>query len=86
MQNADLGDALYSLAMVYVGQGKYGLAEPRFKLAEKIRENTLGLTSPLLAQTMEDHAALLKSMGRNKEADRLIVLASAIRRSQKKSK
>jgi tetratricopeptide (TPR) repeat protein len=86
MQNADLADALYSLALVYEGQGKYGLAEPRFKLAEKIREGTLGLTSPLLAETMEAHAALLKSMGRNEEADKLIVLSSAIRRNQKKNK
>ena len=74
------------LRMVYVGQGKYTRAEPEFKLTEKIRERTLGLTSPVLAQTMEDHAALLKSMGRNAEADKLIVLASAIRRTQKKSK
>jgi tetratricopeptide (TPR) repeat protein len=86
MQNTELADALYSLALVYVGQGKYGLAEPRFKLAEKIRESTLGLTSPLLAETMEAHAALLKSMGRNEEADKLIVLSAAIRRNQKKNK
>lgn len=66
IENPELADAVYSLALAYVGQGKYALAEPRFKLAEKIRESTLGLTSPLLAQTMEDHAALLKSMGREK--------------------
>jgi len=85
MQNADLADALYSLALVYVGEGKYGLAEPRFTLTEKIRENTLGLTSPLLAQTMEDHAALLKSMGRTEEANKLITISSAIRRADKKT-
>jgi tetratricopeptide (TPR) repeat protein len=84
VENAQLADALHSLALTYAEEGKYSLAEPRFKLAEKIRENTLGLTSPLLAQTLEDHAALLKSMGRNEEADKLTTLAGAIRRSQKR--
>jgi tetratricopeptide (TPR) repeat protein len=84
MQNTELADAVHSLALTYVGEGKYVLAEPRFKLAEKIRENMLGITSPLLAQTMEDHAALLKAMGRDQQADKLLVIASAIRRNQKK--
>jgi tetratricopeptide (TPR) repeat protein len=78
-------DALHSLALNYAGEGKYLLAEPRFKLAEKIRENKLGLTSPLLARTMEDHAALLKAMGRDKDAERLILMAAAIRRNEKKN-
>jgi len=82
----EFADALYSLAMTYSGQAKYALAEPRFTLAEKIREKTLGLTSPLLAQTFEDHATVLKSMGRDKEAARLLVLATAIRRTEKKEK
>jgi tetratricopeptide (TPR) repeat protein len=84
MQNTDLADAVHSLALTYVGEGKYVLAEPRFKLAEKIRERMLGITSPLLAQTMEDHAGLLKSMGREQQADKLLVIAEAIRRNQKK--
>jgi tetratricopeptide (TPR) repeat protein len=86
MQNALLADALHSLALTYEGEGNYALAEPRFTLAEKIRQNTLGITSPLLALTMEDHAALLKRMGRDKEAARLAVLSGAIRRSEKKEK
>jgi tetratricopeptide (TPR) repeat protein len=84
MRNTDLADAVHSLALTYVGEGKYVLAEPRFKLAEKIRESMLGITSPLLAQTMEDHAALLKSMGREQQANKLLVIAEAIRRNQKK--
>ena len=82
MQNADFADALYSLAQLYVAEGKYALADSRFKLCEKIRESTVGLTSPQLAQTLEEHAALLKSMGRTKEADKLSALAAAIRRNQ----
>ena len=83
IQSPELAEAMHSLALTYVGEGKYGLADARFTLAEKIRENTLGITSPLLAQTMEDHVALLKNMGRDKDAERLAIIASAIRRSQK---
>jgi tetratricopeptide (TPR) repeat protein len=82
VQNAEFAEAMYSLAQVYVAQGKYALADSRFKLVEKIRESTLGLTSPLLAQTMEEHATLLKSMGRAKDAEKLSALAAAIRRNQ----
>lgn len=84
MQNADLAEAQHSLALVLQGQGKLELADPRFKLAEKIEENTLGITSPVLAQTMDDHAALLRQMGRAKDADKLMAMAAAIRRSQHK--
>jgi tetratricopeptide (TPR) repeat protein len=85
IRNTEFADALYSLALTLVGEGKFVLAEPRFTLAEKIRENTLGITNPLLAQTMEDHAALLKSMGRDREAGKLLVISAAIRRNQKKT-
>jgi tetratricopeptide (TPR) repeat protein len=85
IENVELADALHSLALTYAGERKYALAETRFKLVEKIRENKLGLTSPLLAQTMEDHAALLRVMGRNKDAERLMLLSAAIRRSEKKN-
>ena len=50
VDNIDLAAALHSLALTYAAEAKYELAEPRYKLAEKIRENKLGLTSPLLAQ------------------------------------
>jgi tetratricopeptide (TPR) repeat protein len=83
IQNADLATALHSLALVYVGEERYELAEPRVKLAEKIRESTLGITSLLLAQTMEDHATILRQLGREKEAAQLETMATAIRRSQK---
>ncbi len=79
-------EALHSLAMTYAGEAKYGLADPRFTLAEKIREKTLGLMSPVLAQTFEEHASVLKAMGRGREAERLLVLAGAIRRNEKMGK
>ena len=84
IDSPEFADALYSLALTYAGEKKYTLAEPRFQLAEKIRENRLGLTSPILAQTLEEHAAMLKTMGRDKEAERLLVLSSAIRRTEQK--
>jgi tetratricopeptide (TPR) repeat protein len=83
VQNADLAEAIYSLALAYEGDGKYSLADTRFNLAEKIQESTLGITSPVLAQTMEDHAILLRQLGRLKEAARLDVISSAIRRNQR---
>jgi len=80
-----LADALYSLALTYAGEKKYREADSRFTMAEKIREEKLGITSPLLAQIMEDHAALLKTIGRPRDAARLSALASAIRRGEKKN-
>jgi tetratricopeptide (TPR) repeat protein len=84
MQNADLGEAMHGLALVYEGEGKYSLADTRFNLAEKILESTLGITSPALAQAMEDHAILLRQLGRQKEAARLDTISAAIRRNQRK--
>lgn len=85
IDSTELADASHSLALTYMGERKYTLADARFKLAEKIRESKLGLTSPLLAQTMEDHAGLLRLMGRDKDAERLLVLATAIRRTDKRN-
>jgi tetratricopeptide (TPR) repeat protein len=84
MSDLEFADALHSLALAYMGSGKYALAEPRFTLAEKIREKNLGITSPLLAQTMEDHAVLLKKLGRDTEAARLSAMAAAILKTTKK--
>lgn len=84
MADLEFADALHSLALAYMGSGKYALAEPRFTLAEKIREKELGITSPLLAQTMEDHAVLLKKLGRDTEAARLTAMAAAILKTGKK--
>lgn len=85
IDSVELANALHSLALTYEGEKKYALADTRFELAEKIRESKLGLTSPLLADTLEDHAALLKTMRRNKDAERLLVLAAAIRHTEKKN-
>jgi tetratricopeptide (TPR) repeat protein len=83
LESNGVADAVYSLALTYVGEGKFSAAEPRLRLAETIREKTLGITNPLLAQTMEDHAAALKELGRDREAGKLTTMAAAIRRTQK---
>lgn len=83
LENADLADALHSLALTYIAEGKFSAAEPRLKLAEKIREKTAGITSPLLAENMEDRAAVLRQLGRDPEAQKLLAMAAAIRRGQK---
>lgn len=82
VMNAELGDALYSLAIVYQKEGKFAQADPRFKLVEKIREKTQGIMSPGFADVLETHAALLKIMGREKEASQDAALGAAIRRHQ----
>jgi hypothetical protein len=66
-------------------EGKYALADSQFKLAEKIRERTLGIMSPALADTLEAHAAMLKEMGRDLEAVKDVTLAAAIRRAEKRT-
>lgn len=86
IESNDVADAQYSLALILMGEGKYSAAEPRLKLVEEIREKTLGITSPLLAQTMEEHATALKELGRQKEADKLIGIATAIRHAQPRAK
>jgi tetratricopeptide (TPR) repeat protein len=83
LEDATVADALHSLSLTLIAEGKFSAAEPRLKLVEKIREKTLGITSPLLAQTMEDHASVLKELGRPEEAEKLTTIAAAIRRNQK---
>jgi tetratricopeptide (TPR) repeat protein len=83
MRNNDLADAMNSLALTFMAQGKFALADPRFTLAEKIRESTLGITSPVLAQSFENHAIVLHQLGKDREAERLTTMAAAIRRSER---
>lgn len=85
LENPDLADAIYNLALVYEHQGKYALAEPLLRLSGKIREITLGVTSPEFAEALEADAALLKMMGRDQEAEKEEIMAAAVRRRTKKT-
>ena len=76
---AEFGEAANSLALVYQHLGKYSAADSYFRLAGKIRELFLGITSPELADTLEAYASLLHQLGRDAEAKQKERLAAAIR-------
>lgn len=80
--NSALSDALYSLALVHQKQRKYSLADPEFKLAEKIRQRVLGSSSPALAAVFDSHAAMLRDAGRVQDARKYADLALATRQSK----
>jgi tetratricopeptide (TPR) repeat protein len=82
----DFGEAEYSLALVYEKEGKYALADSAFRIAEKIREHSQGITSAALAEALEAHAALLKEMGKEPEAAKDQKIALAIRKLQTRGK
>jgi tetratricopeptide (TPR) repeat protein len=81
---AEFGDAANSLAIVYQRLGKTADAERYFVYAEKIREKVLGISSMQFAETLEAHAALLRQLGHDKEAQQKERLAAAIRAHAKK--
>ena len=84
--NADFGEAENSLGFVYHHEGKYALADGSFKMAERIRERSKGITSPELAETLEGHATLLREMGRDLEADKDAKIAASIRKLLNRTK
>ncbi len=54
-------------------------AEPLYKRALAIWEKALGAEHPLVAQSLENYAALLRKTGRDIEAVKLEARAKAIR-------
>ena len=79
VNTAEFGEAANSLALVYQHVGEYKEADRYFTYAAKIREVTLGITSPALADTLEAHALLLHQLGRVDEAKQKERMAAAIR-------
>lgn len=79
VNTAGFGEAANSLALVYQHLGNYKEADRYFSYAAKIREITLGITSPQLADTLEAYALLLHRMGRDAEAKQKERMAAAIR-------
>jgi tetratricopeptide (TPR) repeat protein len=79
VNTAEFGEAANSLALVYQHVGQYKEADRYFTYAAKIREITLGITSPALAETLEAHALLLRQLGRDSEARQKERMAAAIR-------
>jgi tetratricopeptide (TPR) repeat protein len=59
------------LALLYYCEGKYDSAEPLYKKAVRIRELNLGAKDPIVLQTLQYYAALLRQEGRKEEAQKV---------------
>ena len=79
VNTGEFGEAANSLALVYQHVGEYKEADRYFTFAAKIREVTLGIMSPALADTLEAHALLLHQLGRDSEAKDKERMAASIR-------
>ena len=74
-----LATALYSLARLYVRQGRYAEAEPLFQQDRAITEKALGPDHPDLAATLSNLGQLYRRQSRYAEAEPLFQQALAIR-------
>jgi tetratricopeptide (TPR) repeat protein len=69
-----------TFAEYYRSLGNYRKAEPLYQQALAIIEKTRGPEHPDVAAVLEDYAALLRATGRDAEAEKLELRASAIRK------
>jgi tetratricopeptide (TPR) repeat protein len=81
MESPELATALNSLALCYTAQGKFGQAEPLFKLSLNIREAKYGLNNGEVVASLDNYAAMLREAGRDKDGEKLTVLADVARKS-----
>jgi hypothetical protein len=70
------------LADLYVKQGKKSEAEAMYKRCLPILERLLGPKHPLVLQDLANYAALLRSMSRIEEAERLAERVKAAQADQ----
>jgi len=75
----EFGEAAYGLGIVYQHLARLGDSDKQFKIAEAIREVSLGTLSIELAETLEAHASVLHEMGRDAEAKSKEKMAASIR-------
>ena len=73
-----LAASLNTLALVYLGQGRYAEAEPLLERALAIREQGLGLDHPDPATILNNLAMAYQGQGRYAEAEPLLKRALAI--------
>ena len=73
------------MGVLYTAQGKYKQAEAHLRQALQIRRDRLGAAHPLVAQSLENYAALLSKTGREVEAKRTQILAASIRAQNAKA-
>ena len=71
--------SLEHLGVLYTTQGKVKKAEAHLQRALAIRRKMLGQSHPLVAQSLDNYAALLLQTGRETEGRRFQILASSIR-------
>ena len=71
--------SLNNLATLYQAQDHHAEAEPLHQRALAIREKTLGPEHPLVAQSLENYAAVLRKTGRDKRAAMMEARAKTIR-------
>ncbi len=74
-----MAQSLNNLAGLYEDQGRYGDAEPLYKRALAISEETLGPEHPTVAQMLENYAALVRETGREAEAAKMEARAKKMR-------
>jgi len=79
LESPRVARALYGLARLYRGQGRYEEAEPLFQRALAIREAVLGEDHPVVATTLNNLAGLYQDQGHDEEAEPLHQRALAIR-------
>lgn len=75
----DVALTVTNLAQLHVARGDYRTAASLFERSVGIYEKTAGLDDPRLARTLEAYAAVLRTMERDREADRLQQRADDIR-------
>jgi tetratricopeptide (TPR) repeat protein len=72
--------AVYVLAAIYQGQGRYADAESLFKQALAVTQEKLGSEHPHMATVLSGYVLLLREMERYDEADELDEKALSIKR------
>jgi tetratricopeptide (TPR) repeat protein len=73
-----VASSLNSLALLYYCESNYDAAEPLYRRALEIRVQALGADDPVVLQTMQIYAAVLRQEGRKAEALKMEELADAM--------
>lgn len=69
---------MHNLASLYHVQGKYGDAEEQYVAAMQLRKSVLGVEHPDTVSVTKSYADLLKTLGRDSEANALNSLSSGL--------
>jgi tetratricopeptide (TPR) repeat protein len=77
--NGQLGENLWRSAVLERARGTSATAQPLFERSIAILEKTDGASSPALKPVLADYAALLKKMGRLRDATRVEARAATVK-------